>query len=145
LAGFAVPFFHEVPAMKQPCSHTPVTQKRPAPQGVSFATASCRQAPVSPQASVVQGLPAFVGKPIEVFRVDADGTTPVEHRIADGRVVIRDRVSRVAVYVAAADAGERARIEARRVALVAEEDGLAFDPGRNPADLEVLQQLVKKR
>jgi hypothetical protein len=97
------------------------------------------------EASLSFPLPAFAGNPVEVFRVDADGTTPVEHRIADGRVVLRDRVSRVAVYVAAADAGERARIEARRVALVAEEDGLAFDPGRNPADLEVLQLLVKKR
>lgn len=31
------------------------------------------------------------------------------------------------------------------VAVVAEEDGLAFDPGQNPADLEVLQPLAKER
>jgi len=31
------------------------------------------------------------------------------------------------------------------VAVVAEEVGLAFDPGQNPADLEVLQPLVKQR
>ncbi len=89
-------------------------------------------------------LPAFVGNPVEVFRVDADGTTPVEHRIEGGRVVVRDRVSRVAVYVAAADDGERERIEARRRTLVAEEDGLGFDPGRKPEDLAVLRRLVRK-
>ena len=56
----------------------------------------------------------------------------------------RDRASRVAVYVAAVDAGERGRIEARRRMLVAEEDALGFDPGRNPEDLAVLRRLVRK-
>jgi hypothetical protein len=89
-------------------------------------------------------LPTFLGNPVEVFRVDADGTTRVEHRIVDGAVEFRDRANRVAVYVAAVDAGERGRIEARRRMLVAEEDALGFDPGRNPEDLAVLRRLVRK-
>ena len=53
------------------------------------------------------------------------------------------RVSRVAAYVAATTSGERARIEARRQALIAAENALGFDPGRNPADLAVLQTMVR--
>jgi hypothetical protein len=50
-------------------------------------------------------------------------------------------VSQVAVFVAARRAGERERLEARHRALIAEEDALGFDPGRNAYHLEVLKQL----
>ena len=87
-------------------------------------------------------LPVYVGDPVEVFRVDADGIVAVEHSARNGLLEIRDRVSRVAVYVAASRSGERERIEARRKALITEEDSLRFNPGQNPEDLEVLKQLV---
>lgn len=90
-------------------------------------------------------LPGYLRTPAEVFRVDADGVTPIEAGVADGAVTIRDRVSRVAVYVAARNPGERERIEARRQALLAEENALGFDPGRRPEDLAVLRQLVRRR
>ncbi len=87
-------------------------------------------------------LPAYASKPAEVFRVDANGATAIEHK-ADGEILeIRDRVSRLAIYLAANRTGERARIEARRKALVAEEAAFAFDPGRNTADLELLRHLL---
>ena len=88
------------------------------------------------------GLPAYASKPAEVFRVDADGVTAVEHTVQGGALEIRDRVSRLAIYVAANHAGERDRIEARRKALVAEEDAFGFNPASNAADLEVLRQLL---
>ena len=88
------------------------------------------------------GLPAYASKPAEVFRVDADGVTAVEHTVQGGALEIRDRVSRLAIYVAANRAGERDRIEARRKALVADEAAFAFDPGRNTADLELLRHLL---
>jgi hypothetical protein len=87
-------------------------------------------------------LPAYAGRPAEVFRVDADGVTAVAHTVKAGRLEVRDRVSRVAVYVAASRAAERERIETRRKALIAEEDSLGFDAGRNPDDLKVLKQLL---
>ena len=87
-------------------------------------------------------LPAYARKPVDLFRVDTDGLTTVEHNTKDGMLEIRDRVSRVAIYVAAASAGERERIEARRKALIAEEDSLGFDPGRKASDLETLKQLL---
>ncbi len=90
-------------------------------------------------------LPAYVRPVVEVFRVDADGVVPADHALADGVLTVRDRVSRVAVYVVAARSGERERIEARRRALVAEENALAFDPGRQPADLAVLRELLPAR
>ena len=88
-------------------------------------------------------LPAYARKPAEVFRVDADGTAAVEHTPKAGALEIHDRASRVAIYVAAMHTGERERIEARRKALIAEEDSLGFDPGRNALDLQVLKQLLE--
>ena len=85
-------------------------------------------------------LPASLRKPAEVFRVDADGVVPVEHSVTEGGVVFRDRVSRVAVYVAAAAVGERERIEARRRELVSAEEATGFDPGTNPDDLARLRE-----
>ena len=87
-------------------------------------------------------LPRYIGNPVEVFRVDTDGIVAVEHRVRSGLLEIRDRASRVAVYLAAARQGERKDMQARHKALIAEEDSLGFDPGRNPADLEVLMQIL---
>ena len=90
-------------------------------------------------------LPAHLRKPIEVFRVDAVGVTPVRHAIIAGGLSIQDQASRVAVYVAAARPGERDRIEARRRAAIALEEATGFDPGRRAEDLAVLQELVSKK
>ena len=87
-------------------------------------------------------LPSYLRQPAEVFRVDADGVTAVEHAVNDGRVTIRDQVSGVAIFVAAAATGQRDRIEARRRALIAEENAIEFHPGRNSADLDVLRQIL---
>lgn len=89
-------------------------------------------------------LPSYLGKPLEVFRVDADGVSAVEHASVDGIVTIRDRVGRVAVYVASATSGERARIEARRQALVAAEEAHGFNPAANTADFAALGSLLGK-
>jgi len=87
-------------------------------------------------------LPSYIGSPVEFFRVDANRIVAVKHTVRNGLLEILDRVSRVAVYVATTRRGEREEIEARRKALIAEEDSLAFDPGRNRADLEVLKRLL---
>jgi len=87
-------------------------------------------------------LPAYISRPAEVFRVDADGTMTVESATKDQMLVISDRASRTVIYVAATRAGERERMEARRKALMAEEDSHGFDPGRNDSDLQVLKQLL---
>lgn len=83
-------------------------------------------------------LPAYVNPVVEVFRVDADGTTNVEYVAKDGILVISDRASREAIYVATMRAGERERIEARRKVLLQYEQAFGFDPGGNVADLAVL-------
>ena len=87
-------------------------------------------------------LPAYASSPAEVFRVDAEGLTVITFRSDGGILEIKDRVSRMAIYVAATQAGERQRIEARRQSLIAEETSLAFDPGKNEADLVMLKQLL---
>lgn len=88
-------------------------------------------------------LPAYLRAPAEVFRVDADGVAPVKHRVVGSVLEIEDRVSRAGIYVAASRAGEQVHLEARRSALVDAENALGFDPGRNPADLAVLQELAR--
>lgn len=90
-------------------------------------------------------IPAYLRRASDVFRVDANGITQVEHDMTDGAVTLRDRVSRVAIYVLAAVPGERDRIEARRQALVAGENALGFDPGRRPEDLAVLKEMIRKK
>lgn len=89
-------------------------------------------------------LPAYLRVPAEIFRVDADGVTQVKHQVNAGVVEIRDGVSRAAIYVVAAKAGEGARIETRRQALIAGEKALGFDPAGTPADLAVLLEMVRK-
>jgi hypothetical protein len=85
-----------------------------------------------------------LGARVEVFRGDADGVSQVEHSVSGRTIAIRDQASRVAIYVVAATPGERARIEARRQALIAAENAIGFDPGRNPDDLAALQELIRK-
>lgn len=87
-------------------------------------------------------LPAYVGAPADLFRVDADGVTQVEHRFEANAVEIHDRISRVAIYVVTSVPGERERLEALRQQLVAGEDSLGFDPGRNADDLAVLREML---
>lgn len=87
-------------------------------------------------------LPSYVNPVAEVFRVDADGTSSVEHTVAEGEITLRDRASRVAVYVVASRAGERERIEARRQGLVAEEQALGAAPGRIPEVMAALRELL---
>jgi hypothetical protein len=88
-------------------------------------------------------LPAYLSAPAELFRVDADGVTQVQHTVSGGFVEIRGRVSRAAIYGVAAKTGERARIETRRQALIAREKALSFDPAGKPADLAVLQEMAR--
>ena len=87
-------------------------------------------------------LPAYLRNPAEVFRVDAEGTTAIQPNVEDGILEVRDRVSRVAIYLAAAQAGTRERIEARRQRLVAYESAFEFDPAHRPADLEALKRVI---
>jgi hypothetical protein len=90
-------------------------------------------------------LPCYLTAPAEVFRVDSDGVNQVGHTVKDGLVEIRDRVSRVAIYVISMGVGESNRIESLRQALVAQEDALGFAPDRNPGDLTELKELVEKK
>ena len=87
-------------------------------------------------------LPIYIGSPVEVFRVEADGIVAVEHTARNGLLEIRDRASRVAVYVATPDASLRASLEAKRQRLIAAEAALQFDPARNDADYQQLVQLL---
>jgi hypothetical protein len=77
--------------------------------------------------------------------VDANGSLRVDAVVADGTVTILDRASRVAVYVVATKAGERARIEARRQTLIAGENAIDFDPGSKPEDVAVLRALIQQK
>lgn len=94
------------------------------------------------QATFQFPLPVYLRKPAEVFRVDADGVSSVDYSLSQGAIVLRDRASRVGIYVVANSEGERQRIESRRQALVAAEKANKIDPGRNPQDLAILRELL---
>lgn len=93
------------------------------------------------EASFLFRIPAYLDSIDQVFRVDADGLHDVEATLSEHAITIRDEASRVAIYVASAKPGERARIEARRQALMNAENALDFDPAHKEADLQVLRQL----
>ena len=66
-------------------------------------------------------IPVYLNSIDEVFRVDADGLRDVEATLNEGTITIRDQASRVAIYVASEKPTERARIEARRQALMTDD------------------------
>ena len=87
-------------------------------------------------------LPSWLQKPVDVFRIDADGITAVDHTVGDGAVTIHDTTHRVAIYMAPAIPGEKVRLESRRQSLIATETASAFDPGNKPEDLTTLKTLM---
>ena len=87
-------------------------------------------------------LPAYLSKPAEVFRLDADGPHEVEFTLAPGTVTIRDRVNVAGIYVLAPTPGLRGRMQARHADLCRFEESLGFDPERQAADLETLRRLL---
>ncbi len=82
-------------------------------------------------------LPSWLNA-VDVFRVDSEGVYDVEHKVAGRTVEITDKQSRVAIYLAAPDAGLRSRVEQKRAALVAEEAALDFDPATRGRDFDQL-------
>jgi hypothetical protein len=86
-------------------------------------------------------LPAYLRRPSEIFRVDANGVYPVEWEHTEDGVLIRDRRSEVGIYVASPEPGLAQAIEARRLDLVEYEEALGFDPGSDPDDLATLRAL----
>jgi len=83
-------------------------------------------------------LPAWLRKPADLFRIDADGVHDVQWSATDSGVKITDEVDRVAVYVAAPDSTARAERAKRIEDLKASEASLGFDPAANDADFMVL-------
>lgn len=90
-------------------------------------------------------LPAYLGNTKDVFRIDADGVYDVKWEKQDDGVEIRDKASRVAVYIATPDTNLRASVEQERQRLVAAEAALQFDPARNDGDFEQLVELSKTK
>lgn len=88
-------------------------------------------------------LPAWLHKPAEVFRLDANGLHDAELTPEPGAITIRDRVSAAGIYVLAPAPGLRGRLEARHAELCRFEQSLGSDPARQAADLETLQHLLR--
>ena len=87
-------------------------------------------------------LPAYLRGITDVFRIDADGIYDVKWSRQDSAVEIRDKASRVGIYIAAPDASLRAYLEKKRQQLIEAEAALQFDPARNNADFNRLVQLA---
>ena len=86
-------------------------------------------------------LPSYLEDVKDVFRLDADGVHDVKWSRKHGAVEIREKASRVAIYVATPDSQLRASIENKRQGLIAAEAALQFDPARIDADFQQLVQL----
>ncbi len=87
-------------------------------------------------------LPPWNHTPVDVFRADADGTHNVEYVVEEGEITISDTLSKVGIYVAAASADIREKLETRRQALFEYEAAFEFDPAGNDQDFAVLKGFV---
>jgi hypothetical protein len=83
-------------------------------------------------------LPPYLQKAADIFRIDADGIHEIRHQATDHGVRIEDQVSKVAVYVAAANPNLREQLESRRQDLLRFEQSFQFDPAGRDADFEIL-------
>ncbi len=87
-------------------------------------------------------LPPHLRQPVDVFRVDADGTHDVRRRVEDSQLTIDDSISKVAVYFVATDGDTRKILDSKIKALLAYEQLFRFDPAKSPADLAVLKGIL---
>ena len=87
-------------------------------------------------------LPAYLSRPAEVFRLDADGPHDVKFSAGAGRVTIQDRVHVAGIYVVAPTEGLRQRMQARQAELLRFEQSFEFDPAARDSDFEKLRQLL---
>jgi len=84
----------------------------------------------------------YLSEVVDLFRVDADGVHTVDWSREGNQVVVRDRASKVAVYVASTDASLKSSVESERKSLIEAESALQFDPARSDADFEQLKSLA---
>lgn len=80
-------------------------------------------------------LPSRLRKPIDVYRVDADGIHPVRWAATAAGVEITDTRTQDGIYVATRDRGLRTKLEAKRLKAMAHEK-------EHPVDLEALKALL---
>ena len=89
-------------------------------------------------------LPLFLKSPLEVFRIDADGTYDVPYQVTSEGVEITDKQSLAAIYIATRDKQLRPDIEKRRLYFVQEELDFKFDPAESRRDFSLLKSLAKQ-
>jgi len=88
-------------------------------------------------------LPPHLRELRDVFRIDADRTYDVVYERAGGGVCIEDRVSKVAIYVAALDRDLRERLQGQRIELVQYERSFQFDPAHVEEDFAAVSAFLR--
>ncbi|MFM7920853.1 MAG: hypothetical protein ACKPJJ_11545, partial [Planctomycetaceae bacterium] len=86
--------------------------------------------------------PEWLPATAQLFRVDASGTHDVQGTVGD-TVHIQDAVHVVGIYIATSDSTLRQNLQTKLQTLLARETALQFDPGNNPADLQLLRDAAK--
>ncbi len=88
-------------------------------------------------------LPSYLRRPVDVFRIDADGVHEVAYHLTKHGVTIQDKTNRVAIYVATPSRNLRTHLEKRRQQLLAEEESTHFDPASNNEDFATLKSISR--
>ena len=89
-------------------------------------------------------LPDFLASPTDVFRIDANGIYEVEHEIDKKTVLIRDKQTLVALYIATRDKTLREDLIRRQQGLIKTEEHQNIDPLGNRKDMDILKDIAKK-
>jgi hypothetical protein len=87
-------------------------------------------------------LPAYLSRPADVFRLDADGPHDIKFSVRERQVMIQDQVTVVGIYVATPVPGLRRQLQARHAELLQFERGFDFNPATVDADFAALRQLL---
>jgi hypothetical protein len=89
-------------------------------------------------------LPGYLGAPLKVLRINADGITSVPFELTAKGVRIIAGFGDVNVFVTVHGSDVQQRLDARRRQLVAFENSFDFNPARNSVDLEQLRAILEK-
>lgn len=87
-------------------------------------------------------LPAYLSRPADVFRLDADGPHGVKFSVRERQVIIQDQVTVAGIYVVPSAPGLRRRLQARYAELLQLERGFDFNPAVVDTDFAALRQLL---
>ncbi len=88
-------------------------------------------------------VPAWIRPDATCYRIDGEGVHQVRFTRSPSSIQIEDEIHVVGVYICSNDESLKDQLQTRLARLIAIEDSVAFDPGKNEEDLKTLRSCLK--